>query len=285
MHLLASQLLGAPSQFAIDFLAGTRGPSTACAVLPHKTKTAIAQGTFVDLYDALKLKAVAAARAQGAFSSSRRSDPIAMATQPDLPTPPSAWKAMIEFYKLCWPGFLPELLAFIPIMERLAMVVSSQGFMIFDNAWRSDVFEHGVPFLRNGALPAGIAVELQCVIAHHLRPAPDAAALSCGNCGRQHRAEECPSFALSFKHSYEQAAPRQRRGRSSSRKRARSLSDSSSPPRSRSSARPSSRRKPEQRQAKPKSAVKFAGKSSSSFCQLWADTGECRFGSSCKFSH
>jgi hypothetical protein len=94
---------------------------------------------------------------------------------------------MIEFYKLCWPGFLSELLAFIPTMERLAMVVSSQGFMIFDNAWRSEVFEHGTPFLRNGALPAGIAVELQCVIAHHLRPAPDAAALSCGNCGRQHR--------------------------------------------------------------------------------------------------
>ena len=85
MHLFATQFLGA-SQFAIDFLAGTRGPSTACAVLPHKTKTAIAQGTFVDLYDALRLKAVAAARAQGAFSSSRRSDPIAMA--PNRTRPP-----------------------------------------------------------------------------------------------------------------------------------------------------------------------------------------------------
>jgi hypothetical protein len=113
---------------------------------------------------------------------------------------------MIEFYKLCWPGFLPELLAFIPIMERLALLVSSQGFMIFDNVWRADVFENGVSFLRDGALSARIAVELQCVMAHHLRPAPDAAALSCGNCGRQHRAEECPSFALSFKSTQDPAA-------------------------------------------------------------------------------
>jgi hypothetical protein len=152
-----------------------------------------------------------------------------MATQPDLPTPPVTWKAMIEFYK-CWPGFLPELLAYVPIMERIALLVSSQGFMIFDNVWRADVFENGVPFLRAGALPARIAVELQCVMAHHLRPAPDAAALSCGNCGRQHRAEECPSFALSFKNTQDPSGPRLRRGRSSSRKRARSLSDSSSPP-------------------------------------------------------
>jgi hypothetical protein len=230
VHLFATQFLGPPSQFAIDFLAGTRGPSISCAVLPHKTRTAIATGAFVDLFEAHKLKAVAAARAQGSYSSSRRAAPISMATLPDLPTPPTTWRAMVEFYKLCWPGFLPELLAYVPIMERIALLVSSQGFMIFDNVWRADVFENGVSFLRDGALSARIAVELQCVMAHHLRPAPDAAALSCGNCGRQHRAEECPSFALSFKSTLDPAGPRQRRGRSSSRKRARSLSDSSSPP-------------------------------------------------------
>ncbi len=63
--------------------------------------------------------------------------------------------------------------------------------------------------------PAIIAVEFQFVITHHLRPAPDAAALSCSNCGRQHRAEECPSFTLSLKHTSDPSGSRQRRGRSS----------------------------------------------------------------------
>ena len=66
--------------------------------------------------------------------------------------------------------------------------------MILDNVWRSFVFENGVSFLPGGAFPAIIAVEFQFVITHHLRPAPDAAAFTCSNCGRQHRAEECPSF-------------------------------------------------------------------------------------------
>ena len=122
-----------------------------------------------------------------------------MAAQLDLPTPPAVWKALMEWYKLCYPTFLSELLSYTVHMERIALLLSNQGFMILDNAWRSYVFENGVSFLPGGAFPASVAVEFQFVIAHHLRPAPDAAALNCSNCGRQHRAEECPSFALSQK--------------------------------------------------------------------------------------
>ena len=240
------------------------------------------------LFDAYKRIAVAAARAQCAAGSSRRSDaPITMAAQLDLPTPPAVWKALIEWYKLCYPAFLSELLSYTVHMERIAMLLSSQGFLILDNVWRSFVFENGVPFLPGGAFPASVAVhvEFQFVIAHHLRPAPDAAALNCSNCGRQHRAEECPSFALSFMLVSGQSNPRQRRGRSTNHRRARSFSDSPSPPRSRSSSRQSSRRNTEQRQAKPKSAVKFADGAPTPSCKLWAADQKCRFGSTCKFSH
>jgi len=106
------------------------------------------------------------------------------------------------------------------------VLVSNKGLLILDHAWRSLVFETSSSFLPGGAIPAAIAVELQFVITHHLRPAPDAAALSCSNCGRQHRAEECPSFALAFKHAPDPSDPRQRRGRSSSRRAARSPSES-----------------------------------------------------------
>ena len=110
-------------------------------------------------------------------------------------------------------------------MERIAVLVSNRGCLILDNGWRSYAFENGAPFLPGGAFPAAIAVEFQFVITHHLRPAPDAAALS-SNCGRQHRAEECPSFTLSFKHTPDPSDSRQRRGRSSSRRAARSPSES-----------------------------------------------------------
>ena len=144
------------------------------------------------------------------------------------------------------------------------------------------MFETSSSFLPGGAIPAAIAVELHFVFTHHLRPAPDAAALSCSNCGRQHRAEECPSFVLAFKHAPDPSDPRQRRCRSSSRGLPAPPLNHSPPPRSRSSSRPSSRRKSEQRQAKPKPAVKF---SDSAACKLFAAKQECRFGSSCKFSH
>ena len=184
------------------------------------------------------------------------------------------------------PAFEHELNAYARHMDRIAVLVSNKGLLILDHAWRSLVFETSSSFLPGGAIPAAIAVELQFAITHHLRPAPDAAALSCSNCGRQHRAEECPSFALAFKHAPDPSDPRQRRGRSSSRRAARSPSESLSPPRSRSSSRPSSRRKSEQRQAKPKPAVKFTDSASApSTCKLFAAKQECRFGSACKFSH
>jgi hypothetical protein len=115
-------------------------------------------------------------------------------------------------------------------MERIAVLVTNRGFLILDHAWRSAVFENGTSFLPGGAFPAAIEVEFQFVIARHLRPAPDAAALTCSNCGCQHRAEECPSFTLAFKHTSDPSGSRQRRGRSSSRMPARSPSESLSPP-------------------------------------------------------
>jgi hypothetical protein len=218
----------------------------------------------------------------------RRADAaVAMAAQPDLPTPPIMWRHLMEFIIKCYPSFEHELTPYVRTMERIAVLVSNIGLLILDHAWRSSVFENGTSFLPGGAFPAAIEVEFQFVIARHLRPAPDAAALTCSNCGCQHRAEECPSFTLSFKHVPDPSDARLRRGRSSSRRATRSPSESlSPPPRSRSSARSSSRRRPEPRQAKPKPAVKFADSAASpSACKLFAATQECRFGSSCKFSH
>jgi hypothetical protein len=278
-------ILGPPSKVATDCIAGICAPSSSGYLLPKKTREAAAAGACVDLFVAFKRTAAAAARAQTyAGSSGRRSDaPVAMIPHADLPTPPLMWKNLIDFYKACYPGFEAELTRYALLMERIAVLVSNRGFLILDNVWRSFVFENGVSFLPGGAFPAIIAVEFQFVITHHLRPAPDAAAFTCSNCGRQHRAEECPSFTLAFKHTSDPSGSRQRRGRSSSRKPARSPSESlSPPPRSRSS----SHRTTGQRQAKPKSAVKFADSAASSAtCKLWASTQECRFGSSCKFSH
>jgi hypothetical protein len=225
-------ILGPPSKVATDCIAGICAPSSSGYLLPKKTREAAAAGACVDLFVAFKRTAAAAARAQTyAGSSGRRSDaPVAMIPHADLPTPPLMWKNLIDFYKACYPGFEAELTRYALLMERIAVLVSNRGFLILDNVWRSFVFENGVSFLPGGAFPAIIAVEFQFVITHHLRPAPDAAAFTCSNCGRQHRAEECPSFTLAFKHTSDPSGSRQRRGRSSSRKPARSPSESLSPP-------------------------------------------------------
>ena len=136
----------------------------------------------------------------------------------------------MEFYIKCYPSFEAELAPFMRIMERIAVLVSNRGLLILDHNWRSSVFENGTSFLPGGAFPAAIEVEFQFVIARHLRPAPDAAALTCSNCGCQHRAEECPSFTLSFKHTPDPSDARLRRGRSSSRRATRSPSESLAPP-------------------------------------------------------
>ena len=138
----------------------------------------------MDLYDAYKATATLAARSQ-MFAGRRADAAVAMAAQPDLPTPPIMWKHLMDFYGKCYPGFEPELERYVPLMERIAVLVSNRGFLILDHAWRSWVFENGGSFLPGGAFPAPIAVEFQFVIAHHLRPAPDAAALNCSNCGCQ----------------------------------------------------------------------------------------------------
>ena len=284
MRQFLNPILGPPSKVATDCLAGICAPSSSGYLLPKKTREAAAAGACVDLFVAFKRTAAAAARAQTyAGSSGRRSDaPVTMIPHADLPTPPLMWKNLIDFYKACYPGFEAELTRYALLMERIAPLVSNRGFLILDNVWRSFVFENGVSFLPGGAFPAIIAVEFQFVVTHHLRPATEAAAFTCSNCGRQHRAEECPSFTLAFKHTSDPSGSRQRRGRSSSRKPARSPSESLSPPRSRSS----SHRTTGQRQAKPKSAVKFADSAASpSTCKLWAADQKCRFGSSCKFSH
>ena len=136
----------------------------------------------------------------------------------------------MDFLIKCYPGFEPDLTPYIRIMERIAVLVSNRGLLILDHAWRSWVFENGTSFVPGGAFPAPIAVEFQFVIAHHLRPALDAAALTCSNCGCQHRAEECPNFTLSFKHTPDPSDAHRRRGRSSSRRATRSPSESLSPP-------------------------------------------------------
>ena len=132
----------------------------------------------------------------------------------------------MEFITKCYPAFEPDLTPYIRTMERIAVLVTNIGLLILDHAWRSAVFENGTSFLPGGAFPAAIEVEFQFVIAHHLRPAPDAAALICSNCGCQHRAVECPSFTLSFKHTPVPSDARLRRGRSSSRRATRSPSES-----------------------------------------------------------
>ena len=191
----------------------------------------MAAGHNVDLFETYKLIVAMAARAQVFSGGGRRSDAaVTMAAQPDLPTPPLVWKHLIEFYKACYPAFEHELNTYARHMDRIAVMVSNKGLLILDHAWRSLVFETSSSFLPGGAIPAAIAVELHFVFTHHLRPAPDAAALSCSNCGRQHRAEECPSFVLAFKHAPDPSDPRQRRCRSSSRRAARSPSESLSPP-------------------------------------------------------
>ena len=136
----------------------------------------------------------------------------------------------MEFLIKCYPGFEPDLTPYIRTMERIAVLVSNRGLLILDHNWRSSVFENGTSFLPGGAFPAAITVELQFVIANHLRPAPDAAALTCSNCGCQHRAEECPNFTLSFRHTPDPSDARRRRARSSSRMATRSPSESLSPP-------------------------------------------------------
>ena len=102
----------------------------------------------------------------------------------------------MEFIIKCYPGFEPELARYVPLMERIAVLVSNRGLLILDHAWRSWAFENGASFLPGGAFPAPIASNLS---SRTTCARPDAAALSCSNCGCQHRAEECPSFTLSFK--------------------------------------------------------------------------------------
>jgi hypothetical protein len=63
-------------------------------VLPRKTRETAA-AIFVNLYDAYKFTASTAARAQ--MFAGRRSDAaVAMAAQPDLPTPPLMWKHLMD---------------------------------------------------------------------------------------------------------------------------------------------------------------------------------------------
>ena len=68
-------------------------PCPSGSVLPRKTRETAAAGIFVNLYDAYKFTASTAARAQ--MFAGRGSDAAgAMATQPDLPTPPlTAWNS------------------------------------------------------------------------------------------------------------------------------------------------------------------------------------------------
>ena len=56
-------------------------------MLPRKTRETAAAGLFVDLYDAYKVTATMAVRAQ-MFAGRRADAAVAMAAQPDLPTPP-----------------------------------------------------------------------------------------------------------------------------------------------------------------------------------------------------
>jgi hypothetical protein len=88
-------------------------------VLPRKTREAAAAGNFADLYDAYKATASLAARSQ--MHAGRRADAaVAMAAQPDLPTPPIVWRHLMEFIIKCYPGFEPELARYVPLMERIA---------------------------------------------------------------------------------------------------------------------------------------------------------------------
>ena len=64
-------------------------------MLPKKTRETAAAGLFVDLYEAYKLTAATAARAQ--MFAGRRSDAaVTMTAQPDLPTPPLMWKHLMD---------------------------------------------------------------------------------------------------------------------------------------------------------------------------------------------
>jgi hypothetical protein len=86
----------------------------------------------VHLYEAYKFMATTAARAQ--MFVGRRSDAaVAMAAQPDLPTPPLMWRHLMEFLVKCFPSFEPELTPYVRIMERIAVLVSNRGFLILDN--------------------------------------------------------------------------------------------------------------------------------------------------------
>ena len=101
-------------------------------MLPRKTRETAAAGLCVDLFEAYKLTAATAARAQ--MFAGRRSDAaVAMAAQPDLPTPPLMWKHLMEFYIKCYPGAEPEITPYVRIMERIAVLVSNRGFFILDN--------------------------------------------------------------------------------------------------------------------------------------------------------
>ena len=96
-------------------------------MLPKKTRETAAAGRFVDLYEAYKLTAATAARAQ--MFAGRRSDAaVAMAAQPDLPTPPLMWKHLMDFLLKCYPAFEHELARYVALMERIAVLVSTTGF-------------------------------------------------------------------------------------------------------------------------------------------------------------
>ena len=145
------------------------------------------------------------------------------------------------------------------------MLVSTTGFLILDNGWRASAFENSTSFLPGGAFPAAIAVEFQF---DHACARPPTRLRSAAATAGQHRAEECPSFTLSFKHTPDRPTP----ANAAAARRAVGLPappPNHSPPRSRSSSRP--RRKSELRQAKPKPAVKFTdGAAVSSPCKLFA---------------
>ena len=110
-------------------------PFSVGSVLPRKTRETVAAGHNVDLFETYKLIAATAARAQVFSGSGRRSDAaVTMAAQPDLPTPRLVWKGLMEFYIKCYPGFEPELARYVPLMERIAVMVSNKGLLILDHA-------------------------------------------------------------------------------------------------------------------------------------------------------
>ena len=91
-------ILGPPSKFATDCLAGVGTPFPCCPGRPER------RWRRDTTWTCSKLIAATAARAQVFSGGGRRSDAaVTMAAQPDLPTPPLVWKHLIEFYKACYP--------------------------------------------------------------------------------------------------------------------------------------------------------------------------------------